>query len=224
MTKKEARELLESSSRDDYGGKDPGNAMLMLRRVFERASPEERSVLNDVIREWLGSKNETDRFAGAFLTGEFRIVQNLDLVKKLRAEAERRTDPGGPYERAAYDRVAAELLERTWPNYAALDPILNAWTAQQGLHVLTRHRDEEVRSVAIVDAAGREFQIWLQVELGQVTVHAASKDRRRRFWRSWAAEPPTADALGPLLDAALLQVRRWSATLAGKTFEEVGLA
>jgi hypothetical protein len=58
----------------------------------------------------------------------------------------------------------------------------------------------------------------------KVTVHAASKDRRRRFWRSWAAGPPTADALAPLLDAALLQVRKWSATLDGKTFEEAGLA
>jgi hypothetical protein len=159
MTKQEARELLERSREDDDGGKNPGNALLMLRRVFERASPEERAVLNDVIREWLSSKSEADRLDGAFLTGEFRIVQNLDLIKKLRAEAERRTDPPAPYERAKYDRVAAGLLEATGPNYAAFDPVLNAWTAQHGLHVLTRHRDEEVRSVAIVDAAGREFQI-----------------------------------------------------------------
>jgi hypothetical protein len=222
MTKREARDLLENS-RDDYGGKDPSNAMLMLRRVFERALPAERAVLNDVIREWLLSENEADRFDGVFLTGEFRIVQNLDLIKKLRAEAERRNDPPAPYENAKYDRVEARLQEATWPNFPALDPVLNEWTSQHGLQVLTGCRDEDIRSVAIVDAAGREFQIWLQVDSRIVTVNAASKDRRRRFWRSWAAEPPTPDALSPLLDSALLEVRRRSATLDGETFDEAGL-
>jgi hypothetical protein len=80
-----------------------------------------------------------------------------------------------------------------------------------------------VRSVAVVDVDGREFQIWLQDEFGKVTVHAASKERRRRFWRSWTLEPVTADAFAPLLDAALMEVRKWSATLDGIPFDEAGL-
>jgi hypothetical protein len=55
-------------------------------------------VLNDVIREWLVSENDVDRLDGAFLTGEFRIVQNLDLIKGLRAHTEVRTDPAATYD------------------------------------------------------------------------------------------------------------------------------
>jgi hypothetical protein len=218
MTKEEARHLLEGS-REDFGGKDPGNATEMLRRVFHAASPHERVIMNDVIREWLNSESETDRFDGAFLTDAFEIVANLDLLRKLSADADVESDLHAEYERARYDRVLQRLLHATQPDYQLIDPALNEWTARHRLHVTTKHHDEDVRSVDVVDSAGREFQIWLQQAAGAVTVHAAARDRRRRFWRSWTSEGVSASALESQLDAALQQIQRWSATLDGRPFD-----
>lgn len=212
MTKDEARELLEGN-REDHQGKEPGGAMLKLQQLFARATPEERGVLNEVIREWLVSEHEADRFDGSFLTDEFRITENEDLIRKLRARADQRTDPMAAYERAKYDRVLSRLAEPRAPNFAAMDPQLNEWAARNGLQVMTQHRDEEVRSIPVVDAAGREFQIWLQPDFDGFTVHAASLDRRRRLWRSWTSDASAGADIVSLLDEALDEIHKWSANL-----------
>jgi hypothetical protein len=108
MTIDDARSLLDRS-REDYGGKDPGSAMLSLRTAFERATPQEREILNEVVREWLSGADERDRFDGAFITGEFGLTGNLDLIQSLLDEASGRDDPGAPFERARYERVVARL-------------------------------------------------------------------------------------------------------------------
>lgn len=45
--------------------------------------------------------------------------------------------------------------------FEQLDPPLAAWAKRHGLHVSTLYKDSEVRSVAIVDDAGCEYQLWL---------------------------------------------------------------
>ena len=44
-----------------------------------------------------------------------------------------------------------------------LDEMLTAWARRHGLHVSTEYKDEEVRSVAIVDDSGCEYQLWLDL-------------------------------------------------------------
>lgn len=223
MTKDEARELLDWIHSNEEP-KDPGGGMLALRQTFERANPQERAALNEVIREWLVSRNETDRFDAAYMTSEFRIVRNLDLVMQLRAKAEHDVGPQAPHDRMKYDRLIAELGAATPPDFSAVDPILNAWAMQHGLHVSTKCNDEDVRFIPVVDAAGREFQIWLDPDGGGgYKVQAASVDRRRRLWHGWSSESAFPSRVETMLDAALLEIRKWTATLEGKSYQEAGL-
>jgi hypothetical protein len=90
------------------------------------------------------------------------------------------------------------------------DSILDAWAAQNGLHVQTQHRDDEVRSIPVVEA-GHEYQIWLAEDSGMVTVYASTNDSPRRSSRSWQSEPATTDALAAHLDAALHEIKQWAA-------------
>ncbi len=39
-------------------------------------------------------------------------------------------------------------------NYAAIDKILTPWLKLHGLHVFTMYREDEVRSIDVVDDAG----------------------------------------------------------------------
>jgi hypothetical protein len=207
MTVEEARLLLERN-REDFGGKDPGNAMVSLRRVYSEARPADRVVLNCVIREWLESDDVADRFDALFLTSEFQIVQNLDLVSRIIPGV---TDPASvaAHERKKYDRIATEL--QAWkPDFGEADAVLSSWAKRHGLHVLTRYRDDEVRSIPIVGPDGRELQIWLENEFGGYSAHASPVERRRPMDNSWSSEPVNGKDLEPILDALLDCIDEWS--------------
>lgn len=210
MTRSEARALL-NRNREDFGGRDPGNVMTALRLVFERATPAERAVINEVIREWFLSGSDAERFDAAFLTSEFNIVQNLDLVTRLCDKPPKPGDPVAPFEAKKYQRLAARLLEAPGPDFSIADGVLQEWSTRNGLRVQTRHRDEDVRSIPVVVAAGHEFQIWLEEEFGGYRVHAARSDRRRPQRASWSSEPVLPQGLAATLDAALAKVRQWDA-------------
>jgi len=42
-------------------------------------------------------------------------------------------------------------------NYADIDKVLTPWSKRLGLHVITKYRDEEVRSIDVVDDAGGRY-------------------------------------------------------------------
>jgi hypothetical protein len=86
-------------------------------------------------------------------------------------------------------------------DYSAIDAALPGWLAGHGLHVLTEHRDDEVRIVPVVDDAGTTFQIWFDPAGGDIDVHAwaPAGDPRMR----WAKTVRTSD-----LPMALVEV--WS--------------
>jgi hypothetical protein len=93
--------------------------------------------------------------------------------------------------------------------YSAFDPVLYAWASANGLDVAITHRDDAVRSITVVDAAGRPFQIWLEVASGRASVRASSNQGRQS--RNWASNAVSAEGLAAMLDAALQEVRRWGA-------------
>ena len=45
--------------------------------------------------------------------------------------------------------------------FQQVDITLLPWARAHGLHVTTLYRDDEVRSIAVVDAVGRECQLFL---------------------------------------------------------------
>lgn len=46
--------------------------------------------------------------------------------------------------------------------YAEIDPVLNTWAQKKGLQIATKHRDDEVRSLNVVNAKGEKFQLWVE--------------------------------------------------------------
>ena len=92
-------------------------------------------------------------------------------------------------------------------SYVEIDPILYAWARENGLYVSTHYRDEEVRSVPIVDDAGDEYQLWLTRPdaLGELTVSVS--DNRGKL-----SEVRTrTDDLETALKKAMSAVNRWIA-------------
>lgn len=66
-------------------------------------------------------------------------------------------------------------------SYQILDPLLERWAKNRGLHIFTEYKDEEVRSIDVVSPAGKRYQIWLDPPAsdGRTSVHAWDYRRRR---------------------------------------------
>jgi hypothetical protein len=67
-------------------------------------------------------------------------------------------------------------------NYADIDKVLTPWSKRHGLHVIRKYRDEEVRSIDVVDDAGGRYQIWISEsgQSGKAKVSAWNyKDKRK---------------------------------------------
>ena len=67
-------------------------------------------------------------------------------------------------------------------SYSDLDPALNAWAERHGLHVFTRSRDYETRTVMVVDDAGDTYSVVIAPSgAGLVNVGAAVGNRSGRL-------------------------------------------
>lgn len=110
MTVGEARELLESCRVGDQ--RDGYPILRRLKATFQAAPEGDRAVLNQVVREWLVSGDAKDRYDGAWLTDELGLAENLDLIRGLRDEAERRSDPAAPFDWSKYNEIAGRLTAR----------------------------------------------------------------------------------------------------------------
>jgi hypothetical protein len=94
--------------------------------------------------------------------------------------------------------------------YTQIDPVLVPWAKTHGLFVATQFKDEEVRSVQIVDDAGDSYGLWVDLprEDGSVTVaiaeHTApSRKIRRQTFTTRIAE------LGQTLESAYAVAESW---------------
>ena len=93
--------------------------------------------------------------------------------------------------------------------FAAIDPLLNAWAREKGVHVLTHYRDTEVRSVEIYGPDDDRGHLWLSDidEHGTVGVHAAASDGFRTDRQSLL--PELADVLSEVYDELAQHVSSW---------------
>ena len=70
-------------------------------------------------------------------------------------------------------------------SYTEIDPIISAWVQRHLLTLYTQYQDSEVRSVDVVDAKGRKFQIWIDPPAnGKVAVHAWDYRKRKKVWNT----------------------------------------
>ena len=93
--------------------------------------------------------------------------------------------------------------------YADVDKILLPWLKRHGLHVFTRHHEEEVRSIDVVDDAGERFQLWISRPdaFGMVRIFVSNyKSRRKRKSKEYEA---TLSDLEPALEEAYSQIMDW---------------
>jgi hypothetical protein len=97
-------------------------------------------------------------------------------------------------------------------DYSDLDPPLAGWARRHGLFVSTRHRDDDVRAVLIVDDAGDEYQLWLTPPNAarQLEVHLARKTGPSVAFHT------SVDHLHVALDDAYRTIEAWMAA-AGHT-------
>ena len=68
-------------------------------------------------------------------------------------------------------------------SYAAVDKILMPWLKRHGLHVFTLYREDEVRSIDVIDDAGARYHIAISEpnEAQRVRVLAGNlKSKRKR--------------------------------------------
>ena len=74
-------------------------------------------------------------------------------------------------------------------SYTQIDTVLGPWTKTHGLFVATQFKDEEVRSIQIVDDAGDSYGLWVDLprDDGSVSVSIAEqttptrKVRRQKY-------------------------------------------
>jgi len=89
-------------------------------------------------------------------------------------------------------------------NVAPIDAEISRWAHQRGLTVATGYKDEEVRSVQLVDERGRRYQIWVE-DLGNGQYRAVAWDYSKRRSEHDSYPAGFLDAL----EAAYQQVRVW---------------
>ena len=90
--------------------------------------------------------------------------------------------------------------------YRLIDDQLYLWASKYGVHIYTSYKDEDVRSIDIVDPLGIGFQIWLDPPASDAstTVHVWDfKKRSKEF-------PAGKGALAEALEKARAQVCAWS--------------
>jgi hypothetical protein len=89
-------------------------------------------------------------------------------------------------------------------SYSNIDSILLNWTKRHQLVLCSRYRDSDVRSIEIVDNAGKRYQIWIdEPENEHIGVHAWDYRRKRSDWS------PIQNELEKCLDEALETVLKW---------------
>ena len=94
-------------------------------------------------------------------------------------------------------------------SYAAVDKILTPWLKRHGLHVFTLYREDEVRSIDVVDDAGDRYQIAVSEpdESERVRVFAGNlKSKRKRKSREYES---TLSDLERVLEEAYSQIMEW---------------
>jgi hypothetical protein len=89
--------------------------------------------------------------------------------------------------------------------YEDLDPVLREWASNHGLHVFTKDRDWETRSIQIVDDSGEVYQLGLFLRDEDVQLSVSSR-KNKNFRESYTCR---LDELEKTLQAAYQQVIDW---------------
>jgi len=95
-------------------------------------------------------------------------------------------------------------------NYLQIDPILYPWAKTHGLFVATQFKDEEVRSIQIVDDAADSYGLWISApqENGLINIGIAENTSRKAKSRRQAFTSSLVD-FGKTLEKAYAIAESW---------------
>ena len=94
------------------GQKDSQAATLWLTAEYERLTPAERAVADQVLCDWATSENESKRFDALAVIEHFRVRTAAPCLRDFAGRLAVRTDPGAPFERVKIERILATLDDR----------------------------------------------------------------------------------------------------------------
>ena len=66
-----------------------------------------------------------------------------------------------------------------------IDRIVNDWSNKVGLHTQNKYKDEQVRSLNLVDDSGNKYQIWIEtLKWRRLKINATNNlsGRKRKYW------------------------------------------
>ena len=99
--------------------------------------------------------------------------------------------------------------------YTQIDPVVVPWAETHGLFVATRFKDDEVRSIQIVDDAGDSYGLWISdaaedglvsVGIAEHTVGGSRPSSRKVRKQTFSTTVPE---LGHALESAYALVESW---------------
>lgn len=72
-------------------------------------------------------------------------------------------------------------------SYQLIDHIILQWTRSHSFHVSTIYKDEEIRSIDVINIKGERFQIWFDPPVGNhIGIHVWNyKNKKDRFKKDW---------------------------------------
>lgn len=93
-------------------------------------------------------------------------------------------------------------------SYQLIDPIIFPWANIHSLHISTIYKDEEVRSIDLINAKGERFQIWFDLPVrNRIIVHAWNyKKKKERVQKDWSVD---IEKLESTLTEVLNTVHSW---------------
>ncbi|MDQ6789029.1 MAG: hypothetical protein M3033_19675 [Acidobacteriota bacterium] len=102
-------------------------------------------------------------------------------------------------------RLLLEHLRNKTMDYVAVDKVLTPWLKRYGLHVFTMCRDDEVRSIDVVDDVGDRYQIFISKPdgKGRVGVSVWNYKKQTKSFESQVS------GLEEMLEDAYSQVIEW---------------
>lgn len=72
-------------------------------------------------------------------------------------------------------------------NYQLIDPIIFQWAQSHSFRISTSYKDEEVRSIDIINAKGERFQVWFDIPTKHhVGIHVWNyKKKKESLKKEW---------------------------------------
>ncbi|MDB5047525.1 MAG: hypothetical protein JWO30_596 [Fibrobacteres bacterium] len=115
MTSKDFREKMEkwweATDARAMAQKASQGALVELMKLYKEFDSEEKVQADQVLIEWINSKNEKKKFDALAMIDHFKIRSALKQLHVFQTDATQRTDPEAPFDLKKVNRILKRLEE-----------------------------------------------------------------------------------------------------------------